>query len=158
MFSPMVSCEHPHLYQLEDTEPLRRQLYQAPVSKHFLASAIVTGFGGCIWDGSPGGAVSRWPFLQSLIHSSSCISSHEYFVLPSKKDLSFHILVFLLELHMVCVLFLGYSKLSNGNITRDYGRVNSSIDCGYSFLYPDSPSTTCGEFALIFQFSSTYQL
>jgi hypothetical protein len=26
------------------TEPLRRQLYQAPVSKHFLASAIVSGF------------------------------------------------------------------------------------------------------------------
>jgi hypothetical protein len=25
-------------------EPLRRQLYQAPVSKHFLASAIVSGF------------------------------------------------------------------------------------------------------------------
>jgi len=47
-------------------EPLRRHPYQAPVSKHFLASAIVTGFGGYIWDGSPGGAVSRWPFLQSL--------------------------------------------------------------------------------------------
>ena len=29
-------------------EPLRRQLYQAPVSKHFLASAIVSGFGVCI--------------------------------------------------------------------------------------------------------------
>jgi hypothetical protein len=30
-------------------EPLRRQLYQAPVSKYFLASAIVSGFGDCIW-------------------------------------------------------------------------------------------------------------
>ena len=39
-------------------EPLRRLLYQAPVSKHFLASAIVSGFGVCMWDGSPGGAVS----------------------------------------------------------------------------------------------------
>jgi hypothetical protein len=38
-------------------EPLRRQLYQAPVSKHFLASTIVSAFGDCIWDGSPGGAV-----------------------------------------------------------------------------------------------------
>jgi hypothetical protein len=37
-------------------EPIRRQLYQAPVSKHFLASAIVSGLGVCIWDGSPGGA------------------------------------------------------------------------------------------------------
>ena len=41
---------------LED--PLRRQLYQAPVSKHFLESAIVSGFGVCIWDGSPGRVVS----------------------------------------------------------------------------------------------------
>jgi hypothetical protein len=33
-------------------EPLGRKLYQAPVSNHFLASAIVSGFGGCLWDGS----------------------------------------------------------------------------------------------------------
>ena len=52
-------------------EPLRRQLYQAPVSKHLLASTIVSGFGDCIWDGSPGGAVSGWPFLQSLLHTLS---------------------------------------------------------------------------------------
>ena len=31
--------------------PLRRQLYQAPVSKHLLASTIVSGFGDCIWNG-----------------------------------------------------------------------------------------------------------
>ena len=43
-------------------EPLRRQLYQAPVSIQFLASAILSAFGGYIWDGSPGGAVSGWPF------------------------------------------------------------------------------------------------
>jgi len=29
-------------------DPLRRQLYQAPVSKHFLASAMLSGFDGCI--------------------------------------------------------------------------------------------------------------
>ena len=39
-------------------EPLRRQLYQSPVSKHLLASAIVSAFCDSIWDGSPGGAVS----------------------------------------------------------------------------------------------------
>ena len=39
-------------------EPLRRQLYQPPVSKHYLASPIVSGFGNCIWDGSP-----RWGSL-----------------------------------------------------------------------------------------------
>ena len=41
------------------TEPLKRPLYQAPVSKVLLTSAIVSGFGGCLWNGSPGGAVSR---------------------------------------------------------------------------------------------------
>jgi hypothetical protein len=45
-------------------EPLRKQLYQASISKHFLASTITSGFGDCIWDGSPGGTVSGWPFLQ----------------------------------------------------------------------------------------------
>jgi hypothetical protein len=49
------------------TEPLRRQLYQAPVSKHLLASTVVSGFGDCIWDGSLGGSVSGWSFLQDDI-------------------------------------------------------------------------------------------
>jgi hypothetical protein len=49
-------------------EPLRRQLYQAPVSKYFLASAIVSWFGVCMWDGSPGWPDSGWPFLQSLLY------------------------------------------------------------------------------------------
>jgi len=39
-------------------EPLRRHPYLAHVSKLFLASAIVTVFGGYIWDGFPDGAVS----------------------------------------------------------------------------------------------------
>ena len=52
-------------------EPLRRQPYQTSVSKHFPASTIVSGFGGCIWDRSPGGAASGWPFLQSLLHTLS---------------------------------------------------------------------------------------
>jgi hypothetical protein len=52
-------------------EHLRRQLYQASDSKHFLASAIVSGFGVCMWDRSRGEAVSGWPFLQSLFHSLS---------------------------------------------------------------------------------------
>ena len=43
--------------------PLRRQPYQAPNSVHFLASTVVSGFANCIWDESPGGTVSGWPFL-----------------------------------------------------------------------------------------------
>jgi hypothetical protein len=32
------------------TEPLRRQPFQFPFSKHLLASTTVSGFGGCLWD------------------------------------------------------------------------------------------------------------
>ena len=63
-------------------KPLRRQLYQAPVSKHLLASTIVSGFGNCIWDGSPGGTVTGWPFLQFCSKHCLCISSHGYFGPP----------------------------------------------------------------------------
>ena len=52
-------------------EPLRRQLYQSPVHKLLLAPAIVSGFGGCLWDGSPGGSVSGRSFLQSLLQTLS---------------------------------------------------------------------------------------
>jgi hypothetical protein len=41
-------------------EPLRRQLYQTLVSNPLLASTIGSGFGGCLWNGSPGGVVSGW--------------------------------------------------------------------------------------------------
>jgi hypothetical protein len=44
-----------------------KKLYQGPVSKILLASAIVPGFGGCLWDGSPGRAISGWSFLQSQL-------------------------------------------------------------------------------------------
>ena len=67
-------------------EPLRIQLYQDPVSKYFLALAIVSGFGICMWDGSPGGAVSGWPFLHICLTLCLLIYSHEYFVSLSKKD------------------------------------------------------------------------
>jgi hypothetical protein len=39
-------------------------------------------------------------------------SFHGYFVPPSKKDRRIHTLVFLLlEFHVVCELYLGYSEL-----------------------------------------------
>jgi hypothetical protein len=51
--------------------PLRRQPFQAPFSMYFLTSTIVSGFGNCLWDEFPGGAVSEWPFLQSLLYTLS---------------------------------------------------------------------------------------
>jgi hypothetical protein len=65
----MVGCEHPSLY-LSGT-PLRRQLYQVPVSKYLLPSTIVSGFGDCIWNGPLGGTVTGWPFLQFLAQTLS---------------------------------------------------------------------------------------
>jgi hypothetical protein len=57
-------------------EPLMRQLYQSPVSKLLLASTIVCGFGGCLWDGSPDGVVSGWSFLQSLLPPMDILFPH----------------------------------------------------------------------------------
>ena len=59
-----------HFYICEAlAEFLRRELYQAPFSKHLLAFKTVSEFGDCIWDGSPGESVSGWSFLQSLFHT-----------------------------------------------------------------------------------------
>jgi hypothetical protein len=66
-------------------EPLRRQLYQAPLSIHFLASTIVSGFGNCKWDEPPCWTVCGWPFLQSLLFSLSLYLFLWVFCSPSKR-------------------------------------------------------------------------
>ena len=40
-------------------------------SQQALPSLGSVGFGDCLWDGSSGGAISGWPFLQSLLHTLS---------------------------------------------------------------------------------------
>jgi hypothetical protein len=65
--------------------PLRRQPYQAPFSRHFLASTIVSGFDKCIWDKSPSGTVSGWPFLHFCSTLYLFICSCEYFVLLLRR-------------------------------------------------------------------------
>ena len=60
--------------------PLRRQPYQTPFSIHFLASTRVYEFSDCIWDESPCGLVTGWPFLQSLLYTLSPYLPCEYFV------------------------------------------------------------------------------
>jgi hypothetical protein len=67
-------------------EPLRRQLYQSPVSKLFLATAIVSGFGGYLLEGFPGGAVSGWSFLQSLPELCLCNSFHGILFLLLRRN------------------------------------------------------------------------
>jgi hypothetical protein len=53
-------------------EPLRKQLYQATVSKFLLASAKMSGFDGCLWDGSPGEG-SFWMVITS-VSAQNCFS------------------------------------------------------------------------------------
>jgi hypothetical protein len=80
--SPMVVCKLPPLYCIRQflAESLRRQPYQASITKYFPASTIASGFGGCIWDDSQ---VEK--SLDSLSFSLNStlwlhISSCEYFV------------------------------------------------------------------------------
>ena len=51
--------------------------------------------------------------LDDFLSSTLCLcnSSHGYVVPPSKEDQSIHTFVILLELHVVCDLYLGYSEL-----------------------------------------------
>ena len=56
--SPIVGCICICFSQVL-AEPLRGQLYKAPVSKLFLASAVLPGFGICRCNGSQGG-VGLW--------------------------------------------------------------------------------------------------
>jgi hypothetical protein len=55
-------------------EPLKRQLYQTPVSKHFLASTKVSGFGMCMWDGSQVGQTLDGLSFSLCSTLCSCIS------------------------------------------------------------------------------------
>jgi len=71
-FTSMVGCEHQSLYLSGSGRALRRQRYQAPVSMLFLASAILSGFGGCMYMGwIPRWAVSGWPSFQCLLQTLS---------------------------------------------------------------------------------------
>ena len=66
----MLVSIHFHICQALE-EPHRRQPYHTPVSKLLLASTTVPGFADCLLDASPGGAVSGWSLLQSLLHNLS---------------------------------------------------------------------------------------
>jgi hypothetical protein len=70
-------------------ELLSGQLYQAGVSKHLLASAIVPGFGGCLWDGSPSGAVSDVHSFSLFSELCLCNSFHGCFFPLLGRILSF---------------------------------------------------------------------
>ena len=65
------SCVYLHLYWSVFSWTSLLQLYQVPISKHYFASAIVSGFCVCRRDRCIDGAVSGCPFFESLHHSLS---------------------------------------------------------------------------------------
>jgi hypothetical protein len=68
-------------------EPLRRQLYQAPVSKHLLASTIVSRFGNCIQDGSVAQSLDGLCFS---FYSTLCLCNSDMGSLIPKMDRHIH--------------------------------------------------------------------
>jgi hypothetical protein len=65
----MVGCEHPPLYLSGTGRDSQVTVISGSCQHALLASTIVFEFGNCIMDGFQGGAVPRWPFLQSLLHT-----------------------------------------------------------------------------------------
>jgi hypothetical protein len=53
----------------------------------------VSGFVGCIWDGSPGGAISVWSFLQSLLLTFLISNKIDFQPKVIKKDKEGHFIV-----------------------------------------------------------------
>jgi hypothetical protein len=97
-------------------EPLRRQLYQAPVSMHCLASTIKSGFGDRIWGGFfPSVSTSHFvsvfapmSILLSLLGRttlwSSFFLSFKWSVNCILVTLSFWANIYLSVMHAMCVL------------------------------------------------------
>jgi hypothetical protein len=111
MLSPMAVSIHLCICQAL-AKPLRRELYQVPVSKHLLASTTVSGFGDCNEMDSQVSRSLNGHFFSLYSTLCFCNSFHGCFVPPSKMDKSIHTMVFLLlEFHVVCELYFGYSEL-----------------------------------------------
>jgi hypothetical protein len=95
-------------------EPLRRQLYQAPVSKHLLASMIVSWFGDWI-PPPPGEGGSLWMVIPS-VSAPHFVSVTPFigvlFPLLRRIKVSTLWSSFFLSFHVeFCRLYLGYSEL-----------------------------------------------
>ena len=112
VLSPVDGCEHPLLYLSSTGRASQETAISGSCQQALLASTIVSVFGNCIWDGSPGRAVSGWFSFSLCSTLFLCNFFHGYFVLPSKKDRSIHTVVLLvLEFHVDYELHLGYFKL-----------------------------------------------
>jgi hypothetical protein len=71
MLRPMVGCEHLPLHLSGSGRATQETAISGSSQHSLLTSIIVSVFGVCIWDGSPGGTVCGWTFLRSLLHNLS---------------------------------------------------------------------------------------
>ena len=68
MLIPMVGCKHPPLY-LSGSGRASQETAISGSSQHALLGIHNSvWFGVCMLDGSQGGTISGWPFLQSILH------------------------------------------------------------------------------------------
>ena len=63
----MDDCEHPLLYLSGTGRTSQEIAISGSCRQALVGICLVSGFSGCSWDGSPGGAVSGWLFLQALL-------------------------------------------------------------------------------------------
>jgi hypothetical protein len=112
VLSPMVGWEHPPLYLSGNGRASQETAISGSCQQ------ALVGIYNSVWIWwQYMGWIPRWGSLFMAFPSVClcstfflCISSHGYFVPPSKKDWSIYTLVFLLlELHVICELYLGYS-------------------------------------------------
>ena len=91
-------------------EPLKRQLYQAPVHNFLLSYAIVSGFRGCLWDG-----FLKWGSLGMIFPSVSApnfvsVTPSMDIVFPPSKKYS-ELLGESVSAYHVCSFVTGLSHL-----------------------------------------------
>ena len=66
---PMDDCEHPLLYLPGSGRASQETAITSLCQQDLVGMSLVSGLAGCLWGGSPSGAVSRQSFLQSLLHT-----------------------------------------------------------------------------------------
>jgi hypothetical protein len=71
VFHPTDDCEHLLLYLPGTGIASQETAISGPFSKILLEYALVSAFGGWLWDGPSGGAVSGWSILSSYLQTLS---------------------------------------------------------------------------------------
>ena len=68
---PMDDCEHPLLYLPGTGRASQETAISGTCQQALVGICLVTGFGSCLWGGSPSWEVSGWLFLQALLQTLS---------------------------------------------------------------------------------------